>query len=393
MSNLLQHKSYKFRIYPNKTQSIKLNNTFGCVRYVWNQFVESFNKLENHSSIKELRNINNFLKEVSAGALQQKERDFIELKKQYFNKKRKTKIGRPQFKSKKKSKDSYRLPNQKFQLLSNKIKLEKIGNVKIKFDRVLPEDVKFLSCTISRNKVKEYYVSVLVEQDIISKEKTNKSVGLDLGIKEFMTTSDGLQVKMFDFGDNQAKIKHLQRHLARKNVGSTRFNKVKNKIAKEHLEITRKREWLLHQISNYLVNNYDKMVIEDLNISGMMKNHKLAGAIQKQAWSIFVSQLQYKAKWYDKEVIKINRWFPSSKLCSICGCLKDNLKLSDRVYTCDCGNVIDRDLNASLNILFVGVNTNYRSWMECKTNDILDLSGLSLAIPNEMTNFLKFNNY
>lgn len=389
----MQHKSYKFRIYPNKTQSIKLNQTFGCVRYVWNQFVESFNKLENHSSIKELRNINNFLKEVSAGALQQKERDFIELKKQYFNKKRKTKIGRPQFKSKKKSKDSYRLPNQKFQLLSNKIKLEKIGNVKIKFDRVLPEDVKFLSCTISRNKVKEYYVSVLVEQDIISKEKTNKSVGLDLGIKEFMTTSDGLQVKMFDFGDNQAKIKHLQRHLARKNVGSTRFNKVKNKIAKEHLEITRKREWLLHQISNYLVNNYDKIVIEDLNISGMMKNHKLAGAIQKQAWSIFVSQLQYKAKWYDKEVIKINRWFPSSKLCSICGCLKDNLKLSDRVYTCDCGNVIDRDLNASLNILFVGVNTNYRSWMECKTNDILDLSGLSLAIPNEMTNFLKFNNY
>lgn len=385
---MLHHKTYKYRIYPNNSQLTKLNNTFGCVRFVWNKFVESFNKSENHSNIKELRNTNDFLKLVSAGALQQKERDYIELKKQHFNKNRKTKVGRPQFKSKRKSECSYRLPNQKFKLLTNRIKLEKIGNVKIKLDRVIPDDVKFLSCTITKNKLNEYYVSVLVELDILPKDKSNKSVGLDLGIKQFVTTSDGLQVKMFDFSDNQAKIKHLQRHLARKVVGSTRFTKVKNKIVKEHIKIARKREWLLHQLSNYLVNNYDKLVIEDLNVSGMMKNHKLAGAIQKQGWTIFTNQLQYKAKWFDKEVIRISRWFPSSKLCSVCGCLKEDLKLSDRIYKCDCGNLIDRDLNAALNVLFVGVNTNYRSLMACKTNGGLELSELSLAIPDEMTNFI-----
>jgi len=388
---MTRHKAYKFRIYPNKTQSASIGKTIGCVRFVWNQFVNEFNSNIKHRSIKELRNSFEFLKGVSFGALQQKQRDFLSTTKQYFNKSRKKKIGRPQFKTKKKCRLSYRLAKIQFHLLENKIQLERIGKVKIKYDRVIPDDVKLLSCTVSKNNINEYYVSICVEEDIDHKPKTNKSVGIDFGIKQFVTTSDGVQVKMLDFSETQRKIKHLQRHMARKEKDSSRFKKVKNKIDKLHLKIARKREHFQHQVSNYLINNYDQIVIEDLNVSGMMKNHKLAGAIQKQAWNQFVNQLNYKSKWYGKEVVKIGRFFPSSKTCNSCGSIKDELKLSDRNFACECGYSVDRDLNAAFNIKDVGINASQRSSMGYKTSCESGSSNSLLAIPNEMTTILNLH--
>jgi putative transposase len=211
-------------------------------------------------------------------------------------------IGRPSFK-KKFQKQSYRLPNQKFVLKDNKIRLEKIGWISIVLDREIPS-CKFLSVTISKDQVGDYYASILVEEEIQELPRTNRSVGIDLGIKDFITTSDGLQIKMFNESENQTKIEHLSRHLSRKIIGSSRFNKLKRKIAKIHRKIARRREWLHHNISSYLVNNYDEIVMEDLNVQGMMSNHNLAGSIQRQGWNNLERQIEYKSRWYGRKLKK-----------------------------------------------------------------------------------------
>ena len=179
-------KSYKFRLYPNKKQEVLLNKTFGCVRYAWNQNVANFNTYDKETNPKpifktstELRNEIDWMTEVSAAAIQQKEIDFKEFKKQLFNTKRKSKLGFPKFK-KKSNRQSYRLPNQKFKVLKNKIQLEKIGKIKMVIDRNLP-NCKFMSVTISKNPSGEYYASVLIEQEIKHKPKTNREVGLIFG--------------------------------------------------------------------------------------------------------------------------------------------------------------------------------------------------------------------
>jgi putative transposase len=299
---MIQKKAYKFRIYPNSTQKVLLSKTFGCVRYIWNQFVESFNKKEKPKSTTLFRKEIEWLKEVSSAAIQQKEIDFKEFKNQFFSKKRKKKIGRPSFK-KKFQKQSYRLPNQKFVLKDNKIRLEKIGWISIVLDREIPS-CKFLSVTISKDQVGDYYASILVEEEIQELPRTNRSIGIDLGIKNFITTSDGLQIKMFNESENQTKIEHLSRHLSRKIIGSSRFNKLKRKIAKIHRKIARRREWLHHNISSYLVNNYDEIVMEDLNVQGMMSNHNLAGSIQRQGWNNLERQIEYKSRWYGRKLKK-----------------------------------------------------------------------------------------
>lgn len=380
------HKSYKYRIYPNKTQQVKLNKTFGCTRFIWNKNVESFNNHSEFRSSTEYRKEYEFLQEISAGALQQKEIDFKDFKNQFFNKSRKKKLGKPNFKNKK-QKQSFRLPNRKFYIEeeNSRIYLEKIGKVKIKLDKSFTG--KTLSVTISKDKCNDYFVSILVEQEVKSLEKTNKSVGIDVGIKSLITTSDGLQVNHFP--DNQRKIKKLQKKLSRKKVNSNRFNYLKLKITRLHRKEARRREWILHNISKYLVENYDQIIIEDLNIAGMMKNHKLAGSIGRSCWSELTRQLNYKCNWYGKELIKINRFFPSSKTCSGCGHVKDQLGLDERTYICEsCGLVIDRDLNASISIRSVGITTDVnQSVMECKTC-LNDLS-FKQAIPSDLIKFLQ----
>lgn len=377
----MKTKSYKFRIYPNKTQKVQLSKTFGCVRFLWNKNVESWNNKSEFKSSTEYRIDYDFLREVSAAAIQQKERDFDQFKKQCFNKNRKKALGNPRFKSKK-DKQAFRLPNQKFKIINNKLQLEKIGRVKIILDREITG--KFLSVTVSMDSCGDYFASIVVQTEIQEKPKTNNSVGIDLGIKELITTSDGLQVKRLS--DNQVKIKHAQKRLSRKVKGSTRWNKLRLRLAKLHRKQARRREWLLHNISTHLVNNYDLIVTEDLNVAGMLKNHNLARVVSDASWSELVRQLEYKCEWYGKDFHKIDRFFPSSKMCSNCGVVKESLKLSERTYSCECGLSIDRDLNAAINIKTVGVDAVNQTAMECKTYSIS--SDVEQAIPSDLLNFL-----
>jgi putative transposase len=352
--------AYKYRLYPNNIQQVLLTKTFGCVRYFWNNQVAAFNTYnkETNPNVEfktstELRNEVEWMKEVSAAAIQQKEKDFKEFRKQLFNKSRKNKIGFPKFK-KKGNKESFRLPNQKFKIVGNKIKLEKVGNVRMTIDRVLP-DGKLMSVTVSKNPSGQYFASILIETEIQHKSKTHRDVGIDLGIKTFSTQSDGVEISNPKFlNKNQVKLRKMQKHLSRKKKGSNRSKKCKLKIAKLHQKVVNQRDWFLHNYSTQLINSYDTIFIEDLNVAGMVKNHCLAGRISDASWGKFVSILEYKADWYGKSVVKIDRFFASSKTCK-CGVKNNNLKLSDREWTCEyCGSINLRDLLASQNILKEG---------------------------------------
>jgi len=352
--------AYKYRLYPNKTQQTLLNKTMGCVRYFYNQQVAIFKTYDKETNPKpefktstELRSEIEWMREVSASAIQQKEMDFKEFKKQLFSKSRKKKIGFPSFK-KKNNRQSFRLPNQKFKVIGNKIQLEKIGKVKAVIDRELPHG-KLMSVTVSKNPSGQYFASILIEIEIKHKPKTNKEVGIDLGIKTFSTQSDGVEIDNPKFlNKNQVKLRRMQQHLSRKQKGSNRRNKCRLKIAKLHQKITNQRDWFLHNYSTQLINDYDSIFIEDLNVSGMVKNHCLAGAISDVSWAKFVSMLTYKADWFGKDVVKVNRFYASSKTCE-CGVKNNDLKLSDREWVCkSCGSTNQRDLLAANNILKEG---------------------------------------
>ena len=354
-------KAYKYRIYPSKEQEVLFAKTFGCVRFVWNKLVENFNDKENDVVLNEKTLKDNpefsFLKEVSAATLQQKRVDFYEFKKQYFNKKRKVKLGRPKFKKKSK-RQAFRLPNQKFVLDQEKslVRLEKIGFVKIVLDRTIPEEAIYKNITISKTKTGKYFASILVEQELKPIPSSGKVVGIDLGLKDLMTLSNGQVVSNKKwFRKNQSKLKKAQKHLSRKKKGSNRYEKQRIKVAKVHEYIANARNYFLNVISTELVRTFDLIVLEDLNVSGMMKNRKLAKSIGDVSWSTFVRMLSYKCDWYGKMVVKINRFFPSSKTCSNCGHKEDQMPLNIREWTCpSCGSKHDRDLNASINILKEG---------------------------------------
>ena len=345
-------RAYKYRLYPTQEQEQKLTNAFGCVRFVWNRLVDAFNDRDRKEQpLPDLKIENPFLNEVSCAILQQKTRDFIEFKKQFFNPKRKLKLPRPKFK-KRGVHDSFRLPNQKFKVLDGKIQLEKIGKVSFVEDRNIPIDSKMLSITVSKNSLGQCFASVLVETNVAQLPKTEKTVGVDLGLKSFLVTSDNQEIENPRyFRENQAKLKTAQRRLSRKKKGSNRRKKQKRKVAKIHQKIANQREHFLHQVTNQLVKENDKIVIEDLNVKGMVKNGKLSKSVIDASFATFRSQLTYKCAWYGKELVVADRFFPSSKTCSCCGHVKKILPLSQRTYECDkCGLVIDRDLNAALNL-------------------------------------------
>jgi putative transposase len=363
----MQHKAYKFRLYPTKVQEALLNQTFGCVRFLWNQHVAAFNSFSSFGpnkivTSKLLKDTEEFswLNSVSAAALQQKDNDFSEFKKQFFSKTRKKKIERPKFK-KKGQKDSYRLPNQKFTLdqETKRIRLEKIGKVKIVLDKTIPEGAKFLSVTITKNQTGEYYASVLVEQEIRCKETTGNSIGIDLGFIDLMTLSNGMVIRNPRwFRKNQAKLKRKQKSLSRKKIGSRRREKQRIVVAKQHLKVARQREWYHHQISSWLVNNFDTICMEDLNLNGMKKF--LGKSVNDAGLSNLMNKIEYKSKWYGRTFHKVDRFFASSKTCSSCG-NKTAFGMDVREWTCQaCGTFHDRDLNASINILKKGLSDLYQ---------------------------------
>lgn len=351
-------KGYKFRIYPSPKQEHMLLKTFGCVRYAWNKWTENFNKLENKIFLtpKEFRETLPWMEEVSAAAVQQKERDFGRFKNQFFNKKRKKKVGRPLFKSRR-TYQKFKLPFPKFKInqKNKRIWLEKIGWVRIVYDRLIHDDAKLMSVTVSRDPVGAYYASINVEQkiEIEVKPHIQKSVGVDVGLKSFAVLSDGTKTQNPRFfRENQTKLKRAQQNLSRKCKGSHRWERARLRVARIHRFISRQRDLFLHTLSHFLVMEYDVIAIEDLNVSGMLKNRHLSKSIADASWSELYRQLEYKAEWYGKYVYKVDRYTPTSRTCSVCSFYNKELTLSDREWTClCCGTHHDRDENAAINIL------------------------------------------
>lgn len=364
-------RAYKYRIYPTKQQAAYLNEVFGGVRFVWNQLVANFNSWTPDSPVKPLNE--KILKDMPeyrwladsiSYALQQKRIDFEETRKQFFNKNRKTKLGRMKFKKKGVSKESFRIPAaslggmRAFDLERGTIKLTKMTPIKMVVDRKFTGTPK--SVTVSRNKCNQYFVSILVEEELELKQNTGRSVGIDLGLNHLVTLSNGIK---FDnprwFRESQAKLKRAQQHLSRKVKGSNRYNVQKLKVAKIHNKIANQRGCILHNISSWLVNNFDTIIVEDLNVAGMKKSN-LAKSVSDASFSTLVSMIDYKSKWYGRTFHKVDRWYPSSKTCNNCGYKMDTMTLNIREWTCpSCGEDHDRDLNAAKNILDEGLRDLY----------------------------------
>lgn len=360
-------RSYKYRIYPNKDQASFLDRNFGTTRFIWNQLVANFNNYGTEEYIKNLSEIqikkeHDWLDECISYAIQQKRMDFFEFTKQFFNKNRKKKLGRPKFKRKGAANDSFRLPGQClgygkcFNFERNTIKIPKLKQpIKVVFDRVFSGIVK--SITFSKTNINEYYISVCVEEEIKPLQKTYKDIGIDLGLTDLLILSNGTKFQNPKyFRETQAKLKKAQQHLSRKTKSSKRYLKQRLKVASIHKKISRQREWYYHNITTWLIRNYDTIILEDLNVSGMIKNRSLSKSIADASWSTLTNMLKYKSLWYGKEIHLIDRFFPSSKTCSHCGSRVEKMHLSIREWSChSCGTHHDRDVNAAKNIYQEGM--------------------------------------
>jgi putative transposase len=368
----LQLKAYKYRLYPSKSQEIQLNQNFGSVRFVWNKLVANFNSwtpdyTPENLNEKILKSNPEFswLNESISYALQQKRIDFENTKKQFFNRDRKKKLGRMKFKKKGVSHESFRIPGQALGYITcvdfekSRLRLPKIGKVKIVVDRKFYGSLK--SITISKNKTNQFYASILVEEDVYWKPDTSKSVGIDLGINHLMILSDGTKVDNPRwFRESQAKLKKAQQHLARKTKGSKRYQEQKLKIAKVHQKTANQREWFLHNVTTKLVNEFDHIFLEDLNVDGMKRNHCLAKSISDASFAAVRRMLSYKSDWYGRSFHCINRFYPSSKTCSSCGHKIDTMTLDVHEWICpSCGTLHDRDINAAKNIESKGLQDLY----------------------------------
>ena len=355
-------KSYKYKLQPNEEQIILLNKHFGSIRFTYNYFLNerkkeyetnknTLNYYDNAKSLTELKKQEEYswLKEINSQSLQYSLKCLDGAYQNFF----KFKKGFPKFKSKK-SKSSFSVP-QSVNLINGKLVIPKF---KEPIDMVLHRSFNggIKSCTISKTTTNEFFVSFLVETEHKKLEKTGKTIGIDLGIKDFVITSEGYKYKNNRYTKTYAKsLKKVQQHLSSKKKGSKLYEKQRLKVAKLHKKITNSRLDNLHKVSTDLIKKYDVIVLEDLNIKGMIKNHKLSKHIADASWSKFIELLTYKAEWNDRQIVKIDRFFPSSKTCNCCGYINQNLKLDVREWTCSSCNIeLDRDLNASINILNEG---------------------------------------
>ena len=357
-------KAFKYRIYPTDEQITLLSKTFGCARYVYNYFLD-FKKTEYEESKKDysdydliklltpLKETLEWLKEPDKCALQNSVKDLDTAFKNFFKG-----SGYPKFKSKHKSRDSYRT-NCNIKLLDGFVQLPKLGRVKIKDRTYRPKTGRILNATVSKTKTGKYFVSIcFTEVEVNELPKTGKNIGLDLGISKFITTSDMYEVLNPKYLETEmAKFKKLHRSLSRKSNGSKNKEKARLKLAKCYEKVTNQRKDFLHKLSRMLIEEYDLIVIEDLKVSNMVKNHSLAQSISSASWGSFVRMLQYKASWYGKRVIKVDTFFPSSQLCNSCGYKNREVKnLKVREWECPvCGSHNHRDLNAAKNILQKGL--------------------------------------
>ena len=370
-------KAYKFRIYPTEEQEIFFAKTFGCVRKVYNLMLndrkKAYEEVKNDPSKKmtfptpaKYKKEFPFLKEVDSLALANAQ---LHLDKAYKNFFRDKSVGFPRFKSKKNPVQSYTTNNQNgtVALIDNKfIKVPKLKSlIRIKLHRQPKGMIK--SATISRHSSGKYYISLLCKEEISELPKTNSAIGIDLGITDFAILSDGQKIDNNKFTSKmEKKLKREQRKLSKrallaKNKGiplseAKNYQKQKRKVARLHEKVMNQRTDFLNKLSTEIIKNHDIICIEDLNVKGMLRNHKLARSISDVSWSSFVAKLQYKADWYGREIIKVDTWFPSSQICSECGHKDGKKSLDIREWTCPiCHTHHDRDINASINILIEGL--------------------------------------
>ena len=369
-------RAIKIRLYPNATQATQINKLLGCYRVVYNQClarkIKSYeeNKVtENRTTLghfvhHELLKDDNFiwLNEQNTKVLKQAVIDMLTAYKNFFERH----TGYPKFKNKKDNKQSCRFElgaiSKRNVYTDYKLSLANIKNVNFKCNKKYVDYLQkhknnIRQATLSKLPCGEYWLSILVDGDLNRVPKqTKECVGIDLGIKDFIVTSDGEVFENLHFKKNESqRIIKLQKQLSRKQKGSNNRNKTRIKLAKVYKKITDKKQYYLHQITNYLIDENQVICMEDLNVKGMLRNHKLAESIQELNFGEFRRMLEYKAKWYGRHLVFVDRFYPSSKTCNECGYVNKTLKLSDRVWICpDCGNIIERDYNAALNILDEG---------------------------------------
>ncbi|MDA3781133.1 MAG: IS200/IS605 family element RNA-guided endonuclease TnpB, partial [Bacteroidales bacterium] len=360
----LIHKSYKFKIYPTKEQESLLSKHFGHCRFVFNRFLNerkekylnektSLNYYDNARTLTDLKKEEDFdwLKEVNSQSLQASIRNLDIAYKNFFNKQNKF----PRFKSKY-DRQSFKVP-QNVLVENGKLVIPKFKEgIKLNLHRQLEGNPLF--ATISKSTTGKYYVSITCEIEYTPFDKTSKSVGVDTGIKELAILSDGNSYENIkSLKTKLKKLKYEQRQLSKKVKGSQSRNKQKIKLALVHEQITNIRKDYLHKVSTEIVKNHDIISVEDLAVKNIMKNHCLAQAMSDVSLGTFYTMLEYKANWNDRSFVKIDRFFPSSKTCSSCGWIKQDLTLAIREWACEsCGEHHNRDVNAAKNILKQGIN-------------------------------------
>ena len=373
------YKAYKFRLYPTEEQRILINKTLGCKRFVYNYYLNylkdnnGINRFDLHKDLPKLKEENEFLKEVDSTILCSAVDDLCKAFNDYYAKRK----GYPKFKNRF-SKQSYRTScirsaykekeysNIEVDLLTRNIKLPKLGKVKIRgFRKKDKIEGKILNATISRESTGKYYVSVIVVEDILIEKVTPTSiVGIDLGIKDLVVTSDGIKYSNLKvLMKYEKRLQRLQRKLSRQVKGSKNYLKTKEKIARVHTKIKNYRKHYLNDIANEIVNEHDIIVTESLLVKNMFKDKRKAfnKSLSDACVSTLRSLIEWKCKIKGKIYYKINTYYPSSQICSHCGYKNSKLKdLSIREYDCPkCGIHNDRDINASLNILFEGLKLHY----------------------------------